>query len=51
MEGMEPRLFDRRLELFSETWGELLDDCLAEALRTKALRIAESLNLALFYRP
>ena len=51
MEGMEPRLFDRRLELFSETCGELHDDCLAEAPRTKAHRIAESQNLALFYRP
>jgi hemoglobin len=36
IEGVEPRLFDERL---------------AETLRAKALRIAESLKLALFYRP
>ena len=51
MEGMEPRLFDRWLELFSETCGELFDESLADAFRAKALRIAESLKLALFYRP
>ena len=39
------------LELFGETCGELFDDSLAEAFRAKALRIAESLKLALFYRP
>ena len=51
LEGMEPRLFDRWLELFGETCGELFDDSLAEAHRVKAVRIAESLKLALFYRP
>jgi hemoglobin len=51
IEGMEPRLFDRWLELFGETCGELFDENLAETLRAKALRIAESLKLALFYRP
>ena len=51
IEGMEPRLFDRWLELFSDTCGELFDESLAETLRAKALRIAESLKLALFYRP
>jgi hemoglobin len=51
IEGMEPRLFDRWLELFSDTCGELFDESLAESLRAKALRIAESLKLALFYRP
>jgi hemoglobin len=51
IDGMEPRLFDRWLELFSETCGELFDEDLAETLRAKALRIAESLKLALFYRP
>jgi hemoglobin len=50
IEGMVPRLFDRWLELFGETCGELFDDSLAETLRAKALRIAESLKLALFYR-
>ncbi len=51
LHGMEPRLFDRWLELFSETCGELFDDSLAQAIRAKAVRIAESLKLALFYRP
>jgi hemoglobin len=51
IEGMESRLFDRWLEIFSETCGELFDESLAETLRAKALRIAESLKLALFYRP
>lgn len=51
IEGMEPRLFDRWLELFSETCAELFDESLAEAFRAKARRIAESLKLALFYRP
>jgi hemoglobin len=51
LEGMEPQLFSRWLELFGETCGELFDDGLANALRAKAARIAESLKLALFYRP
>jgi hemoglobin len=51
LEAMEPRLFDRWLELFAETCGELFDEDTAEALRAKAVRIAESLKLALFYRP
>jgi len=50
-EGIEPRLFTRWLELFHETCGELLEDSIAEAFRAKAERIAESLKLALFYRP
>jgi hemoglobin len=49
--GMEPRLFDRWLELFGETCGELFDESLVEAFCAKAIRIAESLKLALFYRP
>ena len=51
IDGMEPRLFDRWLDLFSETCGELFDESLAAPLRAKAHRIAESLKLALFYRP
>ena len=51
IDGMGPRLFDRWLELFSETCGELFDEGLAATPRAKALRIAESLKLALFYRP
>jgi hemoglobin len=51
LEGMEPRLFDRWMELFGETCVELFDESLAEAFRSKAVRVAESLKLALFYRP
>lgn len=51
LEGLEPQLFDRWLELFSQTCGELFDDGLADAFRAKSVRIAESLKLTLFYRP
>ena len=51
VEGIEPRLFDRWLALFDETCRELFDDDVADVLRAKAARIAESLKLALFYRP
>jgi hemoglobin len=51
VEGIEPRLFGRWLALFDETCRELFDDDVAEAFRAKAERIAESLKLALFYRP
>ena len=51
VEGMEPRLFGRWLELFDETCRELFDDDVADVFRVKAARIAESLKLALFYRP
>jgi hemoglobin len=49
--GIEERLFGRWLALFGETCGELFNDEIAEAFRVKAARIAESLKLALFYRP
>ena len=51
LEGMEPRLFDRWLMLFGETCDELFDERAAGAIRSKAVRIAESLKLAMFYRP
>ena len=51
VEGMEPRLFGRWLELFDEACRELFDDDVADGFRVKAARIAESLKLALFYRP
>ena len=51
IEGMEPRLFDRWLALFGQTCDELFDVSVAAAFRAKARRIAESLKLALFYRP
>ena len=51
LDGMEPRLFDRWLTLFDATCAELFEGAVADAFRLKAARIAESLKLALFYRP
>jgi hemoglobin len=51
VEGIEPQLFARWLALLDETCRELFDDDVADAFRAKAERIAESLKLALFYRP
>jgi hemoglobin len=51
VEGIEPQLFDRWLALFDETCREFFDNDVADAFRTKAVRIAQSLKLALFYRP
>jgi len=51
VEGIEFGLFDRWLALFHETCRELFDDDIATAFGVKAERIAESLKLALFYRP
>jgi hemoglobin len=51
VKGIEPPLFDRWLALFEQTIHEFFDDDVADAFRTKAVRIAESLKLALFYRP
>ena len=48
---IRPHLFERWLVLFDETCGELFDEAIREDFRTKAVRIAESLKLALFYRP
>ena len=49
--GIEMELFDRWLRQFHQTSRELFVDDLANALLEKATRIAESLKLALFYRP
>ena len=49
--GMELRLFERWLALFDQTCAELFDDDIAAAFSDKAHRIAESLKLAVFYRP
>ena len=49
--GIQPHLFERWLALFNETCGELFDDGVSEEFRAKGARIAESLKLALFYRP
>ena len=51
VKGIEPQMFDRWLRLFGETCDELFENEVAEVFRTKAARIAESLNLALFFRP
>jgi hemoglobin len=51
VEGIELELFARWLALFDETCGELFDNRIREEFRAKAERIAESLKLALFYRP
>jgi hemoglobin len=51
VEGITPELFERWLALFNETCGELFDDRLSCEFGAKAARIAESLKLALFYRP
>jgi hemoglobin len=51
VEGLEIGLFDRWLALFGESCAELLDSGTSGLLWRKAVRIAESLKLALFYRP
>lgn len=48
---IEPRFFERWLALWRETTAELFAPDLALQFRAKAERIAESLKLALFYRP
>jgi hemoglobin len=49
--GMKPQLFERWLALFEATCSELFDDATRDAFRIKVERIAESVKLALFYRP
>jgi hemoglobin len=49
--GIQPPLFERWLALFNETCDELFDAGISGQFRAKAARIAESLKLALFYRP
>jgi hemoglobin len=51
VEDITPKLFERWLALFDETCTELFDDRLRAEFGAKAARIAESLKLALFYRP
>jgi hemoglobin len=48
---IEPSFFERWLDLWRETAAELFAPALAERFRDKAERIAESLKLALFFRP
>ena len=49
--GMRPKLFATWLKLFDETCTDLFDEAVSAVFRDKAQRIAESLKLALFYRP
>jgi hemoglobin len=48
---IEPAFFERWLALWRETAVELFAPVLAARFRDKAERIAESLKLALFFRP
>lgn len=48
---IEPGFFDRWLALWRDTAAELLAPVAAAQFGAKAERIAESLKLALFYRP
>ena len=48
---IEPAFFDRWLALWRETAAELFAPPIADRFRDKAERIAESLKLALFFRP
>ena len=50
IKGIDPEMFDRWLRLFGETCDELFENDVAESFRAKAVRIAESLKLALFFR-
>jgi hemoglobin len=49
--GVQPALFARWLALFNETSGELFEEAVSAKFQAKAARIAESLQLAMFYRP
>jgi hemoglobin len=48
---IEPEFFDRWLALFGETADEVVGPEAARLFRAKAANIAESLKLALFFRP
>ena len=47
---IEPAMFDRWLGLWRETASEVLDDAGAAAVAAKAERIAESLQLGMFFK-
>ena len=49
--NIRPALFERWLALFNETSSELFDEAVSAEFQARAARIAESLQLALFYRP
>ncbi len=46
-----PPMFDRWLALWADTTNQSLPQALATTLQAKAVRIAKSLSLALYYRP
>ncbi|WP_447751583.1 group III truncated hemoglobin [Sphingopyxis fribergensis] len=48
--AITPAMFDRWLAIWADTTNELLAPAAASALQAKAARIAESLQLALFFR-
>jgi hemoglobin len=48
--AITPAMFDRWLAIWADTTDELLAPAAAAALQVKAARIAESLQLALFFR-
>jgi len=45
-----PQLFQRWLKIWAETTNELMAPAAAQALQAKAARIAESLQLAMFFK-
>jgi len=47
---ISPELFQRWLALWNSTTAEVMEPVAAAALQTKAARIAESLQLALFFK-
>jgi hemoglobin len=47
---IKPQLFQRWLKIWDETTDELMAPEAAEALQAKAARIAESLQLAMFFK-
>ena len=49
-ERITPELFERWLSLWNSTTAELMEPEAAAALQAKAARIAESLQLALFFK-
>ena len=51
LDGLTPALFERWLSLFGETSREVLSLEDAELVRVRALKIAESLQAGLFFRP
>lgn len=46
-----PEMFDRWLGLWQQTTNEMMSVEVAAELQAKAARIAESINLALFFKP